>query len=112
MKGEKVYFNSNSIQKNYSYLQSFIMSQKQETFESGIKKLETIIESLEDDNLTLDKALVNFEKGIKLMRVCESHLRNAEGKLKELLKSEDGEFVEKVLGVTLDSVIGGEDFDE
>lgn len=88
------------------------MSQKQETFETGIKKLEAIIESLEDDNLTLDKALVNFEKGIKLMRVCENHLRNAEGKLKELLKGEDGEFVEKVLGVTLGSVIGGEDFSE
>lgn len=88
------------------------MPQKQETFESAIKKLETIIESLEDNDLTLDKALQNFEKGIKLMRTCENHLRNAEGKLKELLKGEDGEFVEKVLGVTLDSVIGGEDFDE
>ncbi|MCP4647375.1 MAG: exodeoxyribonuclease VII small subunit [bacterium] len=88
------------------------MAQKQETFESGIKKLEAIIEDLEDENLTLDKALGQFEKGIKLMRVCENHLRNAEGKLKELLKGEDGEFVEKVLGVTLNSVVGGDDFDE
>lgn len=88
------------------------MAQKQETFESAIKKLEAIIESLEDDNLTLDTALVQFEKGVKLMRVCENHLRHAEGKLKELLKGEDGAFVEKVLGVTLDSAVGGEEFDE
>ncbi len=88
------------------------MVQKQETFESAIKKLETIIESLEDEDLTLDKALQNFEKGVTLMRICENHLRNAEGRLKELLKGENGEFVEKILGVTLDSVIGGEEFDE
>jgi exodeoxyribonuclease VII small subunit len=88
------------------------MAKKTETFESAIEKLEKIISNLENDDLTLDKALESFEKGINLMRMCDSHLRNAEGKLKELLKGEDGEFVEKVLGLSLDSVIGGEDFDD
>jgi exodeoxyribonuclease VII small subunit len=87
------------------------MTQKKETFESAIKKIEDVILELEDENLTLDKALENFEKGITLMRICETHLRSAEGKLKELLKGENGEFVEKVLGVTLDSILRGEDAD-
>ena len=88
------------------------MTQKKETFETAIKKLETIISSLENDELTLKQALENFEKGVKLMRTCDNHLRNAEGKLKELLKGENGEFVEKILGITLDSFIDGEDLDE
>ncbi len=88
------------------------MPQKKETFETAIKKLEAIISSLENDGLTLKEALENFEKGVTLMRTCDNHLRNAEGKLKELLKGENGEFVEKTLGITLDSFIDGEDLDE
>lgn len=88
------------------------MTQKKETFETAIKKLEAIISSLENDGLTLKEALENFEKGVTLMRTCDNHLRNAEGKLKELLKGENGEFVEKTLGITLDSFIDGEDLDE
>ena len=82
------------------------------TFETAIKKLEDIIAGLEDEDLTLDKALKNFENGIKLMRTCENHLKNAEGKIKELLKGEDGALVEKVLGATLDSLNSGENSDE
>jgi exodeoxyribonuclease VII small subunit len=88
------------------------MPQKQDTFENAIKKLETIISSLENEDLTLKDALENFEKGVKLMRICDSHLRSAEGKLKELLKGENGTFVEKALGITLDSFIDGENSDE
>lgn len=88
------------------------MPQKQETFETAIKKLEKVISSLENDDLTLNDALDNFEKGVKLMRICDDHLRNAEGKLKELLKGEDGAFVEKTLGITLDLFSDGEDLDE
>ena len=88
------------------------MPQKKETFEAAIKKLEAIISSLENDDLTLKEALENFEKGVTLMRTCDNHLRSAEGKLKELLKGENGEFVEKTLGITLDSFIDGEDLDE
>lgn len=88
------------------------MPQKKETFETAIKKLEAIISSLENNDLTLKEALENFEKGVTLMRTCDNHLRNAEGKLKELLKGENGEFVEKTLGITLDSFIDGDDLDE
>jgi len=46
------------------------------------------------------------------MRICEQHLQNAEGKIKELLKGKDGAFVEKILGSTVDSFSDGEDSDE
>jgi exodeoxyribonuclease VII small subunit len=85
---------------------------KKKTFEQALTELEAVIEKLESDELTLDEALSSFEAGVKLIRTCEGHLRGAEGKLRELLKGEDGAFVEKVLGITLDSVIGGEEFDE
>ncbi|MDG5815874.1 exodeoxyribonuclease VII small subunit [Chitinispirillales bacterium ANBcel5] len=81
------------------------------SFEEALCELESVIEQLEREDLTLDKALEHFENGISLMRHCDSHLKNAQGKLKELLKDENGKWVTKVSGVTLQSFIEGEEVD-
>ena len=85
---------------------------KEQTFESALKELEEIVAGLESNDLTLNDALERFEKGVKLMRICEQHLQTAEGKVKELLTGTDGAFVEKILGPTGDSFADGEDSDE
>ena len=81
------------------------------TFEEALEELENVIEHLERDDLTLDSALLRFEEGIRLMRCCDTHLKSARGRLKELIKSEDGEFITKVLGESLESFTGGENND-
>jgi exodeoxyribonuclease VII small subunit len=68
------------------------------SFEEALKEMERIIEQLEGDDLTLSDALAHFERGVTLMRICDTHLTTAEGKLKELTKGENGEFIEKMLG--------------
>lgn len=78
------------------------------SFEANLAGLEEAIEKLEAEGLTLDKALLYFEKGIGHMRICDAQLKKADGALKELLKGENGEFVEKILGVDLSSALGGE----
>ncbi|MBD3392278.1 MAG: exodeoxyribonuclease VII small subunit [Chitinivibrionales bacterium] len=88
------------------------MARKKESFEESLTKLEKLIEKLESNDLALDEALDYFEQGVKLLRACDAHLKSAEGTLKELLTGEDGEFIEKALGISLASVVGGEDFDE
>jgi exodeoxyribonuclease VII small subunit len=77
------------------------------SFEEALKDMEGIIEQLERDDLTLSDALTHFERGVALMRICDSHLTNAEGKLVELTKGENGEFIEKLLGRE-----GGNPFEE
>jgi exodeoxyribonuclease VII small subunit len=79
------------------------------SFEDALLELEKTIEELERDDLTLEKALRFFERGIGLMRNCDSHLKSAQGKIQELLKGENGTFVEKVLGNTLESFLNRED---
>jgi exodeoxyribonuclease VII small subunit len=74
------------------------LTKKQLSFEEALKEMEQIIEMLERDDLTLSDALAHFERGVTLMRICDSHLKSAEGKLKELTKGENGEFIEKLLG--------------
>lgn len=68
-----------------------------------MKELEKIVSRLESPDLTLTNALENFEKGVALMKTCDSHLKTAEGKLKELISGEDGEFIERILNASPDS---------
>lgn len=85
------------------------MPKKKETFENALKELEKITEKLESDDLTLDEALKNFEKGISQMRICEDKLSDAEGKLKELLDGENGQLVENILGLNRDMLNSGDE---
>lgn len=59
-------------------------------FEEALKKLEKIVEDLEDGNLTLDDSLGKYEEGIKLSKMCAKKLEAAKKKVEILLKSEDG----------------------
>jgi exodeoxyribonuclease VII small subunit len=78
-------------------------------FEDAIADLEKIIGALELDTVTLDDALRNFEQGIRLVRICDNHLNAARGRVLELVKGENGDIVEKVLGRTLESFLDGEE---
>ncbi len=59
-------------------------------FEEALQELETIVQRLEDGNLSLDESLALFEEGIKLSRLCSQRLDEAEKKVEILLKSENG----------------------
>jgi exodeoxyribonuclease VII small subunit len=85
-----------------------ISTQDRLSFEEALGALEVVITELEKDDLSLDRALTIFEQGIGLMRQCDAKLGSAQGKMKELLKGENGEFVEKVLGDSLESFLNRE----
>lgn len=59
-------------------------------FEEALKKLENIVEDLENGNLSLDDALGKYEEGIRLSKMCAKKLEVAKKKVEILLKSEDG----------------------
>lgn len=78
------------------------------SFEAALVELESVVGDLERDDLELQDSLVFFERGIRLMRVCDTHLHHARGKISELLQGEDGELVEKTLGTSLESFLNEE----
>lgn len=65
------------------------MDQTIKDFESAIAELETIVKTLEDGDLTLERSLELFERGIQLSRFCHARLEEAERRV-ELL-TERGE---------------------
>ncbi len=72
-------------------------------FEEALKKLEKIVQDLEDGELPLEEALEKYEEGIRLSKACAKKLEIAKKKVEILLKNEDGsvelkEFDEQAAG--------------
>jgi exodeoxyribonuclease VII small subunit len=60
------------------------------TFEAALKRLETIVHSLEDGDVGLNEALERYEEGVKLLRQSFDLLERAERRI-ELLSGVDAE---------------------
>jgi len=60
------------------------------SFEAALGQLETIVESMESGEVPLAELLAKFEEGTKLLKVCETRLKDAELKIEQLKKQKDG----------------------
>jgi exodeoxyribonuclease VII small subunit len=66
-------------------------------FEEALKKLETIVETMEGEDLPLETLLAKYEEGTQLTRVCQEKLAEAEIKIQQLEKNSAGELKLKPL---------------
>ncbi len=58
--------------------------------EHDIQRLEKIVETLEQGEAPLEKALALYEEGIQLSKTCTEKLQKAELRIKSLTKNNDG----------------------
>ncbi|GAB0148883.1 exodeoxyribonuclease VII small subunit [Marichromatium gracile] len=54
------------------------------TFEQALAELESIVDALEQDEMTLEQSLDAFERGIGLTRTCQQALETAEQRVRIL----------------------------
>jgi exodeoxyribonuclease VII small subunit len=55
------------------------------SFEESLTELEGIADKLEKGQLSLDESLLLFENGIKLVRECNTKLKNAKQNVEKLI---------------------------
>jgi exodeoxyribonuclease VII small subunit len=55
-------------------------------FEKALQQLETLVEKMEQGELSLEESLQHFEKGVQLSRACQQALRDAEQKVEILMQ--------------------------
>ncbi len=55
------------------------------TFETAMIKLEAIVNRLERGECPLDEAIETFEQGMKLKKLCEEKLQNAQLKIEKIM---------------------------
>ena len=61
------------------------------SFEQAMQQLERIVVQLEQGELPLEKALEQFEEAVKLSRLSQQKLQQAEQKVSQLLQQQHGE---------------------
>ncbi len=57
------------------------------TYEQAVKELEEILQSLENQDTSLDDALKLFEKSVELSKICFEKIKQTQGKV-EIIKKE------------------------
>ena len=61
--------------------------------EKAVEKLEKIVEVLESGEIPLDEALKKYEEGVKLARLCNQKLAQAEKRIEVLTRQLSGQLV-------------------
>ena len=60
-------------------------------FERSLAELESIVDKLEQGDLSLDDSLRHFERGVQLTRACQGAFKQAEQKVEILLRRSGAE---------------------
>ena len=64
-------------------------------FEASLAELESLVQQMEQGDLTLEDSLAAFERGILLTRGCQTALAQAEQKVNVLMQDAQGRVVEQ-----------------
>ena len=54
------------------------------TFEESLKRLESIVEELDNGELELEKAIIAYENGVLLKNLCEKRLKDAQARIEKI----------------------------
>lgn len=60
---------------------------EQKTFTESLRRLEEILERLQDPECELEESLQLLEEGLKLHKECKEKLDQADAKIQKILKS-------------------------
>ena len=68
-------------------------------FEDALRKLESIVEAMESEDLPLEALLGKYEEGSRLVQVCQSKLAEADLKIQRLERDEKGKLTLKPVSI-------------
>lgn len=69
---------------------------KKNNFEDNLKKLDEIIQKLEDGELALDESIKEYEKAMKILKESSDILSEAEGKILKVLEANSEIKIEEI----------------
>ena len=66
-------------------------------FEEALKRLEGIVDAMENDDLPLETLLAKYEEGTRLAQSCQARLSEAELKVQQLERKSSGQLTVKTI---------------
>ena len=70
--------------------------EKENNFETNLKKLEMIVDKLESGDIGLEESVKLYEEGMKIKKICDKKLKDIEMQIKKI-KIEDNKVVKEDL---------------
>ena len=70
--------------------------EKENNFESNLKKLEVIVDKLESGDIGLEESVKLYEEGMKIKKICDKKLKDIEMQIKKI-KIEDNKIIKEDL---------------
>ena len=71
------------------------MPKKNISFEEAMAKIEEIVYSLESEEVSLEKSIELYKKGMEYAALCRGKLTDAEGQVALLRRAAGGDFIEE-----------------
>ena len=68
--------------------------EKDNSFESNLKKLEIIVNKLESGEIGLEESVKLYEEGMKIKKICDGKLKDIEMQIKKI-KIEDKKVIKE-----------------
>ena len=63
--------------------------EKELNFEENLEKLEELVRDLENGNVPLDDAINKYQEAMKIAKVCDEKLKNAEEAITKIVKDDN-----------------------
>ena len=70
--------------------------ERENNFESNLKKLEVIVDKLESGDIGLEESVKLYEEGMRIKKICDKKLKDIEMQIKKI-KIEDNKVVKEDL---------------
>ena len=70
-------------------------SASEATFEKAMERLERVVEEMESGKMALEELLVRYEEGMKLVKLCQQRLAEAEHKIEIITRDHGGKITVK-----------------
>ena len=70
--------------------------EKDNNFETNLKKLEMIVDKLESGDIGLEESVKLYEEGMKIKKICDKKLKDIEMQIKKI-KIEDNKIIKEDL---------------
>ena len=70
--------------------------EKDNNFETNLKKLEVIVDKLESGAIGLEESVELYEEGMRIKKICDKKLKDIEMQIKKI-KIEDNKFIKEDL---------------
>ena len=70
--------------------------EKDNNFETNLKKLEVIVDKLESGDIGLEESVELYEEGMRIKKICDKKLKDIEMQIKKI-KIEDNKVVKEDL---------------